>query len=260
LGSILEQFAAPKGARRKIAMRQKKQSPATNAPWKEAILGRIREHAAEQALNKLERWGANREQLLTRLLHVSLAHNDRSRMELQRMKQRTARAHAESIRQTADLIASLNRRVDNATLLGTIEVVHNVVPPSDPLSKMNPPWHVKFSHREIICWPEALRDYADHVESLPRQVKARWEPVRTAALSQLVWYVSQSTGQPRYGPVSELIEAILDKRASAQITTFDALKLKKWCERHYREIQLLGPLTSLPVLLNPPRGKRHEHV
>jgi len=40
-------------------------------------------------------------------------------------------------------------------------------------------------------------------------VESRWEPVKTAAMSQLVWYVKETTGQYHDGLVAPLIGALI---------------------------------------------------
>jgi len=77
-------------------------------------------------------------------------------------------------------------------------------------------------------------------------VESRWEPVKTAAMSQLVWYVKETTGQYHDGLVAPLIGALIYNG------NWDTDSLKQWRQRHVSEIRRLGPLRVLPVLPRPP--------
>ena len=69
-------------------------------------------------------------------------------------------------------------------------------------------------------------------------------------MSQLVWYVKETTGQYRDSLVAQLIGALIYKGQ------WDTDSLKQWRKRHTSEIRRLGPLTVLPVLPWPPHNLR----
>jgi hypothetical protein len=165
-------------------------------------------------------------------------------MELRRLTKRQANAAAKKIRDAADLIKSLEHDPSCSSLSATpIDVSRQVAPPEFCL----PPMRTQLSFREILAWPQALYEYADRVEKLPEHVQIRWEPVKVAAMSQIVWYVEQKTGSYHDTEVSELLSALDDG------WTPDALK--EWRNRHEHEINSLGPLEVLPILPRPPRKR-----
>jgi hypothetical protein len=205
------------------------------------VLARLRDYAADQNLENLVRAGADRMELLKRLCVLY-----QPPTELQRLSKREAQSLAQRIRQNADLIESLNSRPDNNPLLEAIHVRREIPLPSGFEKQC---WQISFSYREILCWPEAMREYASRVEVLPRYVQGRWQPIQTAAIAQLVWYVKASTKKDHDEDVSPLIGAVLrDGNYSA-----DALKL--WRSRHRTEIGELGPLSILPFLPRRPRSR-----
>lgn len=210
------------------------------------VLERIRDYAAAQNLRQLVHHGASREELLNRLAILFLYSGSSATMELHRLPSKRAKSQAQTIRQTANLVASLNRRLDNGSLLEIIQVRRNAPLPND-LSAFATSWNIAFSYREILCWPQALREYADRVEALPKTVKIRWKPVQTAAIAQIVWYVKQSTRRDCDVDLAPLIGAVGFDRS------WTAANMKKWRTRHRLEIRKLGPLSVLPVLPRPPR-------
>jgi hypothetical protein len=205
------------------------------------VLARLREYSVQQKFEDLVRAGAEREQLLKRLQVLS-----NPPRELQRLSKRTAKSFAQEIRQTADRIEQLNSRLDSSPLHIPMRLRRQIHLPTG-FGKAG--WEVALTYREILCLPEAMREYASRVEKLPNSVEARWKPIQTAVIAQLVWFVKESTKNYHDEKVSALIGAILwDGKFSA-----DALKL--WRSRHSKEIDELGPLTIFPYLLRPPRSR-----
>ncbi len=205
------------------------------------VLETLKKHNCKARLDLLVESGADRDDLLRRLLAFA---SYSPRIELRRLTKRQANAAAKKIRDVADLIKSLEHDPSCSSLSATpIDVSRQVAPPEFRL----PPMRTQFSFREIPAWPQALYEYADRVEKLPEHVQIRWEPVKVAAISQIVWYVEQKTGSYHDAEVSELLSAL------DGVWTPDALK--EWRNRHEHEINSLGPLEVLPILPRSPRRR-----
>jgi hypothetical protein len=209
----------------------------TDSEFYREVLKRLRDYSVDQNLANLIRAGADRNVLLERLAVIS-----RMPSELQRLNKRDARAHALQIRQTADLMESLNRRPDNGPLLDPIHAGREISLPKEE-------WKIVLTNRAILCLPEVMREYACRVESLPDYVQIGWKPIKTAAIAQLIWYVKGSTKKDHYHDVAPLIGAFLrDGQWSPRA-------LKQWCYEHRTEIDKLGDLFVLPYFPRPPRSR-----
>jgi hypothetical protein len=188
----------------------------------ERVMAALRKYHCESHVDRLVKAGADRDELLRRLL---LLVDYSPKLEPRRLTSRETSAHARKIRDTADLIEFLNEGPHNVLLLG-------------------PVW------QEALTLPTRLRELADRVQRLPEEVDPRWEPIKVAAQCQLVWVVKQATGRYHDDEVSALIGALLHGGQ------WDVDSLKQWRSRHATDIQKLGPLVALPRLPKPPRKYR----
>jgi len=213
----------------------------TDSEFYQEVLIRLRDYSVDQNLENLIRAGADRNVLLKRLAVLS-----RMPSELQRLNKRDARAYAVRIRQTADLMESLNRRQDNGPLLDPIHAGKEI---SFPKGFSKEEWKIVLTNRAILCLPEVLREYAVRVESLPDHVQIGWKPIETAAIAQLIWYVKGSTKKDHYSDVAPLIGAIL------RDGQWSPGALKQWCYEHRTDIDKLGDLSALPYFPRPPRPR-----
>ena len=164
--------------------------------------------------------GVDREELLRR---VNTLRSYRPEMEPRKYPKRKARDTARRIRHTADLVQSLNEdRATGVALLGDN-------------------WHL------TAALPGLLRSYAQRVERLPDYVQEKWEPIKVAAIGQLVWYVKTQTGAYHDEDVSAIVGAFMYHGK------WSAEALKQWRTRNAAAIQRLGPLTILPLIPRSPK-------
>jgi hypothetical protein len=194
------------------------------ASWQQlraCVESKLREFEADAALDRLSKLGADRKELCNRLAPL-LTHL--ARVGLQRLSMRKAMTYANSIRVTADLIETLNRRRDRDFLLGE-------------------------DYRCTLEIPVKLREFADRVRNLPRAVSPRWNPFRVTAISRIIWYVKTTTG----GYHDELVSALIGPFVPNE--NFSTEALKQWRARHREDIRSLGPLDVFPHLLRPPSGR-----
>lgn len=185
------------------------------------ILKRLDNYHVKQNLDRLLACGGvNRNDMLHRLDTLRIY---RPEMEPRKYPKKKARDNAKRILNAADLIQSLN---DDA--------VTGVALQGDN-------WHL------TAALPALLRCYAQRVEELPDYVQEKWEPVKVAAISQLIWYVRTSTGDYHDEDVSAIVGAFLYDGG----WTADALK--QWRMRNALAIQRLGPWTILPAVPRSPK-------
>jgi len=183
----------------------------------------LRLFGADQAFDRLCAAGANREQLLRRLWALQHLPN-----APRRLSKREARARAKTIRATAKLIEELVSGSERLPpLLGGSRLLGG-----DILLTLN--------------LPKLLQTFAEQVDQLPVLVAEKWEPLKTAAMCQLVWYVKHTTGAYHDEELSALMGTIMNQELFTE-------GLKQWRSRHKKEIRSLGPLEVLPYLSRPPR-------
>jgi hypothetical protein len=183
------------------------------ANYSKRIFECLNRYHCKARFDRLVKLGAKEDELLRRLRALATYSPGR---EPRTPKTRTTRAQAKKIRSAADLMESLNREPHSALLLE-----------SD--------W------KDTRSLPDKLRRYATRLEQLPKLVDPRWEPIKVALISQLVWYVKQSTGRYRDTEVSALIAALLYSG------NWDPESLKQWRTRYKVDISKAGPLEVLPV-------------
>ena len=186
-------------------------------------LARLRDYDVYESYVFLCKKGADPEKILTR---VAALVSYSPKVEPRRLDRRKVESYANRIEATAELMEYLN----GPRVLGT-----------DFLSSGD--W------RETWAIPSRLREYAARLQCLPSEVAERWEPVKTAAICQLIWYVKDSTHTYRDEHVSALIGAALKDGS------YTTGAHKEWRNRHGREIADLGPLEIMPHLSRPPRSR-----
>ncbi len=206
------------------------------------VLKKLNLYSAKPRFDHLLSKGAVEEELLFRL--VQLDSYDQA-LEPRKLSSKKAKAIANSIKNMANQIEVLNRSPHGHLLSDTIDVSREVAPPELHL----PPMKTRFSFREILTWPEALREYADRVRGLPSRIDEKWKPLKAALLSQLVWYVKYRTGKHRQTDVAALVAALW------YAGKWSPQALKEWCSSHEPEINKLGPLSVLPISPHPFRKK-----
>lgn len=196
-----------------------KQQPEALPDYYKRMFDRIDRYRCRSEFDELVRLGANREELMKRLVRVS---GYSAAMEPRKPDKRRTKQWAKRIRATAKLLTELDEHRYGRMLLG-----------SD--------W------RQTRNLPTMLSEYSARLEQWSDQIEPRWEPLKTAAICQVIWFVKNSTGRYQDALVAPLIGAFLYRGELYPEA------LKKWRERHRSDIQRLGPLDVLPVIPRPPR-------
>lgn len=102
---------------------------------------------------------------------------------------------------------------------------------------------------EGILLPCLMRDFAGALEGDLKTLQSlRKHPLRSAALSQLIYHVKKETGRYRDDDVSALVNAAENRSNDKPYT---AHAHKRWRERNERLIARLGPLHVYPAILPP---------
>jgi quinol monooxygenase YgiN len=186
--------------------------------------------------------GAKRDELLWKLDVVwFMSHPS---MELHKLRTKDANARANRIEHAANLIEQLN---DGWRACSWLPYELQVPVPRDTYPKSGSPSTVCFSWRHLELLPQALREYADRVRKLPGCVSYKWKPARTAAVSQLIWYVKMRTEHWYDEDVSALLSAVLsDDHLTPQA-------VKQFRKRNADMISKEGPRITIPLLPRRPR-------
>jgi len=198
------------------------ESASETDPYVARLMRRLDRYNCRTEFNRLIALGVRKEELLRRLICLA-AYSPK--LEPRKPSERMARHYAGTLRETARLLEKLSSHYYGYLLSG-----------SD--------W------RQTLQLPHLLREYADRLENWPGSIEARWQPVRTTAMCQLVWCVKNDTGQYHDALVAPLIAALIFEGKSY------AEAFKQWRNRHTSDIDTLGPLNVLPHIPRPPHKLR----
>jgi len=209
------------------------------------VVQKLKDYAATQNFEHLIEKGADRDELL--FILSELNNYNPKKNEPHKLPSKEARAYAERIKDTADLIEQIRRRAFYSGALLDSDFC-TTLPPSKTLQKFAPGQGVAhFTGNHFRTLPQLLREYARRVESLPRSFEEKWKPFRTALLSQLVSYVKRRTGKYYDKDVAALAGVLLSENR------LSAWAIKEFRKRNAASIRMLGPLQVIPILPTRPR-------